>query len=557
MRLQPDTEHPHGLSDGEFDSLFTVDKPGRVRLPRLSVADPPADVPADEPRNIHVRGYKEEGTTTTPFDMVMLNDLDRFHLVMDVIDRVPGLGSRAAHLRQQMEDERSRAARYTRARGRGRAGRSSGWTWPDVLTADPCASSSSTRGRAASSSGPRRRRRVVARLAEPARAARPDRRRRAAARDRAASASIDAVGHRIVHGGTEFVAPGAPRRARRSPPAGAHRPRAAAPAEVARRARARQRAPCPACRRSRASTPPSTPACPPAAATYALPREWRKRWALRKYGFHGLSHAYASRRAAELSGAAARALRIVTCHLGAGASLAAVRDGRSVDTTMGFTPLDGLVMATRSGERRPGPRPLARGARGDAAGGARRPRSSTAPACSGSPGRPTCGRSSSARRPATSRPRSRSGSTSTGCAPAIAAMAAALGGLDVLVFTGGVGERSAPIRARAAEGLAFLGVAVDARAQRGAGARRGDLRRRGRVADVRGRRPGGPADRPRGARRAGLAGLGLAFEDHEHRELLVRSEAMVGARLDEDGGALLDRDARALDLEDTGPSRTT
>ena len=98
---------------------------------------------------------------------------------------------------------------------------------------------------------------------------------------------------------------------------------------------------------------------PAAAATFALPAEWRARWTLRRYGFHGLSHAYVSRRAAELVAGDPRlarrhGLRVVTCHLGAGASLAAVHGGRSVDTTMGFTPLDGLVMATRSGSVDPG-----------------------------------------------------------------------------------------------------------------------------------------------------------------------------------------------------------
>jgi len=93
---------------------------------------------------------------------------------------------------------------------------------------------------------------------------------------------------------------------------------------------------------------------PAAAATYALPADWRARWGLRRYGFHGLSHAYAARRAAELLGRAPTGLRVVTCHLGSGASLCAVVDGRSLDTTMGFTPLEGLVMATRSGSVDPG-----------------------------------------------------------------------------------------------------------------------------------------------------------------------------------------------------------
>ena len=79
--------------------------------------------------NLHVRGYKEEGTTTTPFDMVMLNDLDRFHLVMDVIDRVPSLGSRAAHLRQRMADERMRCRAYARMEGEDHPDIRA-WTWP-------------------------------------------------------------------------------------------------------------------------------------------------------------------------------------------------------------------------------------------------------------------------------------------------------------------------------------------------------------------------------------------------------------------------------------------
>jgi len=117
MRLQPDTEHPHGLSDHEFDSLFTTDKPIVFAyhgypwlIHRLTYRRANHD-------NIHVRGYKEEGTTTTPFDMVMMNDLDRYHLVMDAIDRVPALAGRGAHLRQEMLDARLLARAYTRAVG--------------------------------------------------------------------------------------------------------------------------------------------------------------------------------------------------------------------------------------------------------------------------------------------------------------------------------------------------------------------------------------------------------------------------------------------------------
>ena len=117
MRLQPTSEHPHGLPDAQFDALFTIDRPVVFAyhgypwlIHRLTYRRANHD-------NLHVRGYKEEGTTTTPFDMVMLNDLDRFHLVIDVIDRVPGLGGRAAHIRQEMEDARLRARAYTRENG--------------------------------------------------------------------------------------------------------------------------------------------------------------------------------------------------------------------------------------------------------------------------------------------------------------------------------------------------------------------------------------------------------------------------------------------------------
>jgi xylulose-5-phosphate/fructose-6-phosphate phosphoketolase len=117
MRLQPESEHPHGLSDAQFDALFTTDRPVVFAyhgypwlIHRLTYRRRNHD-------NFHVRGYKEEGTTTTPFDMVMLNDLDRFHLVIDVIDRVPGLGSKAGHVRQEMDDARLRARAYTREHG--------------------------------------------------------------------------------------------------------------------------------------------------------------------------------------------------------------------------------------------------------------------------------------------------------------------------------------------------------------------------------------------------------------------------------------------------------
>src|SRR6185503_2911645 len=117
MTLQPKTEHPHGLSDRDFDALFTVDKPVIFAFHGYPWLIHRLTYRRTNHANIHVRGYKEEGTTITPFDMVVLNDLDRFHLVQDVIDRVPGLGSRAAQLRQEMVDERLRHRAYTREHG--------------------------------------------------------------------------------------------------------------------------------------------------------------------------------------------------------------------------------------------------------------------------------------------------------------------------------------------------------------------------------------------------------------------------------------------------------
>ena len=129
MRLEPETEHPHGMSDREFDALFTSDKPVIFAYHGYPSLIHRLTYRRTNHRNIHVRGYQEEGTTTTPFDMVMMNDLDRFHLVMDVIDRVPSLGSRAAILRQQMVDARLAARAYTREHGEDDPA-ISGWTWP-------------------------------------------------------------------------------------------------------------------------------------------------------------------------------------------------------------------------------------------------------------------------------------------------------------------------------------------------------------------------------------------------------------------------------------------
>jgi xylulose-5-phosphate/fructose-6-phosphate phosphoketolase len=117
MRLQPPSEHPHGLADAEFDDIFTPDRPVVFAYHGYPWLIHRLTYRRNNHENIHVRGYKEEGTTTTPFDMAMLNDLDRFHLVMDVIDRVPGLGTKAAHIRQLMVDQRIEHRQYTRDHG--------------------------------------------------------------------------------------------------------------------------------------------------------------------------------------------------------------------------------------------------------------------------------------------------------------------------------------------------------------------------------------------------------------------------------------------------------
>jgi len=117
MRLQPSAEHPVGLSDAEFDALFTVDRPIIFAYHGYPWLIHRLTYRRTNHGNLHVRGYKEEGTTTTPFDMVVMNDMDRFHLVMDVIDRVPGLGQRAAGIRQLMVDKRAEHHAWTRQYG--------------------------------------------------------------------------------------------------------------------------------------------------------------------------------------------------------------------------------------------------------------------------------------------------------------------------------------------------------------------------------------------------------------------------------------------------------
>ncbi|MES9537277.1 MULTISPECIES: acetate/propionate family kinase [unclassified Actinomadura] len=198
---------------------------------------------------------------------------------------------------------------------------------------------------------------------------------------------------------------------------------------------------------------------PEAAAAYALPREWVERFGLRRYGFHGLSFSYAVRRAAEMLGTDPAAPRMVVCHLGAGASLCAVAGGRSVDTTMGFTPLEGLVMASRAGSIDPGiPLWLIKHGVPAAEVGDALERSSGLRGLTG-----TGDMRRVRERAAEGDPAALGGldvyhHRLRACA---AAMTASLGGLDVLVFTGGIGEHDPAVRARLAEDLAYLGTSVD------------------------------------------------------------------------------------------------
>ena len=275
----------------------------------------------------------------------------------------------------------------------------------------------------------------------------------------AAHGPIDAAGHRIVHGGTEFTGPvlldaSALERIRAlTDLAPLHQPGSLHGVELV--SRVLSGVPAVGCFDTAFHAH-----MPPEAATYALPEAWRTRWPLRRFGFHGLSHAWASTRVAALLQREVGELRIVTCHLGSGASLCAVDRGRSVDTTMGFTPLEGLVMSTRSGSVDPGlvlwlqqhagvsasdlSKTLERRSGVLGLAGSADMRAVIASAIAGE--------ANGVLAVDVYVHRLRAG---------IAAMAAAMSGLDVVVFTGGVGEGSAEIRARTAAGLGFLGVQLD------------------------------------------------------------------------------------------------
>jgi acetate kinase len=268
---------------------------------------------------------------------------------------------------------------------------------------------------------------------------------------------VDAVGHRIVHGGSAFTVPAlvddrviAALRAL-TDLAPLHQPAALDALDAV--TRVLPGVPAVACFDTAFHA-----TLPPEASTYAIPQRWRDIGA-RRYGFHGLSHSWAWRRATEICGAPLPA-RVVTCHLGGGASLAAVAGGRCIDTTMGFTPLEGLVMATRSGSVDPG---LVLWLQQhchlstDEVADALEHDSGLVGLCGSADMREVT------RRAGRGEP---SAVLALGVfihhlRAGIGAMAAALGGLDALVFTGGTGEGSPLVRATTCAGLGFLGVALD------------------------------------------------------------------------------------------------
>lgn len=205
---------------------------------------------------------------------------------------------------------------------------------------------------------------------------------------------------------------------------------------------------------------------PETASTYALPAEWRSRFAIRRYGFHGLSHAWASRRVAELVVRRPEELRVVSAHLGAGASLAAIVNGHPLDTTMGFTPLDGLVMATRPGSVDPGVITLVlRHSRMDVdqVEDALERRSGLVALA----GTPDLGEVIERVAGGDHRAELAYGVYLHRLRAGIAAMAAAMGGIDALVFTGGAGEAPGPMRSDTCSGLGFLGLHADGRTGEG------------------------------------------------------------------------------------------
>jgi acetate kinase len=285
----------------------------------------------------------------------------------------------------------------------------------------------------------------------------PEARLRALTRFLDAHPEIDVVGHRVVHGGRRFTSAVLLDRETDeelealADLAPLHNP----PSLEAITAISRLRPTMPQVACFDTAFHASLPA---KAATYAVPATWRERWGIRRYGFHGLSHAYASRRAAELLGRSPDQLQMISAHLGAGASLAAISQGVSLDTSMGFTPLEGLVMATRSGSIDPGIvfwMQRHGGLSADEVEHALEHDSGL---------RGLAGGSGDLREVLAGVDQHRSDALLAyehyvyRLQRGIAALLPALGHLDVLAFTGGAGEAQPRLRADTCAGLGFLGL---------------------------------------------------------------------------------------------------
>jgi acetate kinase len=273
--------------------------------------------------------------------------------------------------------------------------------------------------------------------------------------------SIEAVGHRFVHGGTQFregalVTPRVRSSIERlSELAPLHNPPALAILESAQRA-------LPGVPHVAVFDTAFFADLPERAAVYPLPWEWHEKWGVRRFGFHGLSHAWCAERAAELLGRPAESLRLVSCHLGNGCSAAAVRGGKPVATTMGFTPLDGLMMGSRAGSVDPGILLYVLRHKGVGLDDLDRILNHESGLNGVSGVSPDFREVEAAAAAGHARARIALEIYADRVRQAVGAFAVTLGGLDALVFTAGVGEHAASLRASACGGLDVLGLVLDA-----------------------------------------------------------------------------------------------
>ena len=276
-----------------------------------------------------------------------------------------------------------------------------------------------------------------------------------------AGASIDVVAHRVVHGGARFTEPAQVTPEVRAalseltPLAPLHNPSSLEVIDAAL-------AELPDVPHVAVFDTAFHATMSPEAFTYPLPAEWTRRWGLRRFGFHGLSHAYSSGRAAEMLGRTPQGLRLVIAHLGHGASVTAVQDGQSVDTSMGFTPLEGLMMGTRSGSVDPGLLLHLQLQRGISAEELDRVLNHESGLLGVSGVSADMRRVIEAARGGDDRASLALAMFAHRARQAIAALAVTVGGVDALVFTGGIGENSQDVRAAICDGLGCLGLELDA-----------------------------------------------------------------------------------------------